>query len=71
MADSCTKMRRKLIKHGHLNSTTGQFKIEREEWVTEPCNIPLFGEPDKSRGTCKSCHTGWTHPENYPVANGD
>lgn len=64
--NSCTVMRRKLVKHESLNMATGESTKTHEEWVTEPCSIPLFGDEEKT-GVCKSCSKGWTHPENYPV----
>lgn len=26
---------------------------------TEPCNIPLFAEPERTTGVCASCRKGW------------
>lgn len=70
MANSCTQMRRKLVRHSTLNMVTGEKTPGREEWLTEPCNIPLFGD-SRGGGVCRSCAGGWTHPENYPVKEGD
>lgn len=66
MADSCTKMRRKLVNHCALNISNGAIEKIRSEWVTGPCNVPLFGD-SKAGGLCRGCAGGWTHPENYPV----
>jgi hypothetical protein len=65
--DSCQQMRRFVRKHGTLNMATGESQMTSQEWVTEKCNAPLFGDESKTRGTCRSCFNGWTHPENYPV----
>lgn len=62
----CQVMRRKLVTHSTLNLGTGRSTIVRKEWVTEPCNIPLFGEP----GPCRSCREGWASRLNYPVTCG-
>lgn len=67
MHNSCTKIRRMLIKSGTLSMSTGEMTFTKEEWVTRACEQPLFADADRARGTCRSCHTGWTHPNNYPV----
>lgn len=67
MTDSCTKMRRMLISSGALNAATGETKITASEWVTRECGVPLFGDKERKAGICRSCASGWTHPENYPV----
>ena len=60
---TCQNVKRKLVRHGRVNLATGDTSTEHSEWVTEPCNIPVFdGET-----TCLSCRTGWRRPENYPV----
>ena len=69
MINHCTQMRRKLVKHSTLSLETGETTEGRSEWVTEPCNTPLFGSSLKSLGKCASCERGWTHPENYPVVS--
>lgn len=68
MADRCTQMRRKLVRHSTLNLATNATQEIRSEWVTEPCNIPLFGD---TSGICRSCRAGWTHPQNYPLDTGE
>jgi hypothetical protein len=64
---SCTQQRRYVVKHGTFNMATGASEMTSQEWVTGPCNAPLFGDEAQTRGTCRSCFNGWTHPENYPV----
>lgn len=65
---SCQTMRRKLVTKGTLDLGTGTLDMnEQGEWVTEPCNVPLFTQEEKERGTCRSCNEGWTHPNNYPI----
>jgi hypothetical protein len=63
----CTQMRRKLVTHSSLNMATGETTPGRQEWVTEPCGTPLFGA--KGQTLCRSCLSGWTHPNNYPVSD--
>lgn len=63
---SCTQMRRKLVTHGTLNFSTGSFDKGPQEWVTEACNSPLFGD-NRKIGKCKACQIGWKHEHNYPV----
>ncbi len=65
-SDSCTMVRRMLIRHMFLNLATSETDDARAEWVTRPCGVPLFGD-DKAGGLCRGCKTGWTHPNNYPV----
>lgn len=67
MSNDCTQMRRKLVKRGSLNTSTGETTMVSAEWVTEPCGSPLFGD-QKTIGRCRGCVDGWTHPENYPVS---
>lgn len=64
---SCQQLRRFKVTHGSLNMATGQYKAGTEEWKTDKCGAPLFGDAARERGICNSCHSGWTHPDNYPV----
>lgn len=66
-SNSCTTVRRMLIQHGSLSITTGELTHSHEEWVTKPCNVPMFSDVEKARGTCKACDSGWTHPHNFKV----
>jgi hypothetical protein len=63
----CQQMRRTLIKSGVHDMRTGKTVINSEEWVTRKCATPLFGDNERKAGICRSCASGWTHPENYPV----
>jgi hypothetical protein len=68
----CTTRRTFLVRSGSLNMTTGEYAPppgDSGEWVTGPCNVPLFGA-DALLGTCKGCRSGWTHPENFPAKEG-
>jgi peptide methionine sulfoxide reductase MsrB len=67
----CRQQRRWLQKKHSVNPTTGQLEADDSAatWVTGACGTPLFGDEDKKRGTCRSCASGWTHPENMPVAD--
>lgn len=68
---SCTVMRRKLVTRQSLNMSTGVSVEVGQEWITEPCGIPMFSDAEKQRGTRRSCASGWTHEHNYPVAAAD
>lgn len=65
----CAVVRRHLVTYSTLNMVTGvSTRSEREpEMVTEPCGAPLFTEAEHRSGKCRSCASGFTHPENYPV----
>lgn len=65
---SCTVMRRKLVTKKNFNLATGVSVDAGQEWVTEPCGVPMFSDVEKQRGTCRSCASGWTHEHNFPVA---
>lgn len=68
--DSCQQLRRFKVTYGSLNMATGEIAAHGDEWKTDKCGVPLFGDDARKRGTCKSCHSGWTHPDNYPVKEG-
>lgn len=67
--NSCTVVRRMLITHGTMTFNGGgdTYREGHKEWVTRECAIPLFGDDERQRGTCRSCHKGWEHPNNYPA----
>jgi hypothetical protein len=67
MGNSCTVIRRKLVRTGTLNMITGEHQTTGEEWRTEPCGTPLFTDDERRSDICRSCASGWTHPDNYPV----
>lgn len=67
MQTSCTQMRRILVKSGTMSMSTGKTEMTSENWETRACGAPLFSEEERQRGTCRSCHSGWTHEHNYPV----
>lgn len=64
----CTQMRRKLVTRKSFNMGTGVSVEVGQDWVTEPCNAPMFTDVETQRGTCRSCANGWTHEHNFPVA---
>lgn len=68
--NSCTVIRRALLTRGTLQLNSSEITMAGQDWVTGPCNTPLFGDAEKARGTCNSCHKGWTHPHNYRVDAG-
>lgn len=67
--DSCTVVRRVLVTHGTMRFNHGEdtYRKTGKEWQTKACGIPLFGDDERQRGTCKGCHKGWEHPHNYPA----
>lgn len=65
---NCLVMRRKLIRHRRLTLSSGEVTAGTSEWVIEPCGVPLFSDAERAVGQCRSCATGWTHPENYKVS---
>ncbi len=66
----CGVMRHVLVTHGTLSTVTGAITAGKQEWVTRPCGVPIFTDEERNRGTCKGCHGGWEHPNNYSVAHG-
>lgn len=68
IAGCCTQLRRFQVTHYTLSLTTGERKEGLTEWITGPCNVPLFGDVDRAAGKCRSCASGWTHEHNYAVA---
>ncbi len=32
------------------------------------CDMPLFTDVERAAGVCRTCASGWTHPESYPLA---
>lgn len=64
--NTCPTMRRKLVTHSTLNIINGERGKERQEWVTEPCGVPLFGK-EAAKGVCRGCERGWQTEHNYPV----
>lgn len=67
MAHNCAKLRRKLVTHYTLSLGTGERKDRGSEWVTEACGTPLFSAAEREAGVCRSCASGWRHPNNYPA----
>jgi hypothetical protein len=57
---TCQQWRRMLVHAWTPDAQT-------EEWVTRTCDLPLLDDEEKRRGRCRSCISGWTHPESYPV----
>jgi hypothetical protein len=62
---TCTVIRRKLVKFGHLGPDGPVW--EGEEWRIEPCATPLFTDVEQTSGRCRSCVSGWRTDNNYPV----
>ena len=64
---SCHTLRRVLVRHFTLNLTTGAMTPAGQEWTTRACDVPLFSDAERASGVCRSCASGWTHPEDHPV----
>ncbi len=56
---SCHVLRRVLV---HLPA-----KAAGQEWTTRACGMPLFSNLERASGVCRSCASGWTHPEDHPL----
>lgn len=69
------------VQQPHCCTRTRTFKVrlfegfdafekettDAEEWITGPCNAPLFSDEDERTGTCRSCRSGWETAENFPA----
>lgn len=60
---SCKVVRTMLIVHSFMEFGSGKMTSDplKEEWVTKPCDTPIF---DKGK-ECSGCRRGWNHPNNY------
>jgi hypothetical protein len=56
---SCHTLRRVLVRL--------PIKAADQEWTTRACDMPLFSDAERASGVCRSCASGWTHPENRPL----
>jgi len=56
---SCHTLRRVLV---HL-----PIKAAGQEWTIRACGMPLFSDLERASGVCRSCASGWTHPEDHPL----
>jgi len=56
---SCHTLRRVLVRL--------PIKAAGQEWTTRACGMPLFSDLERASGVCRSCASGWTHPEDHPV----
>jgi hypothetical protein len=59
----CKIIRRKLVTLGTLTLGSGEYNEKGQEWRTEACGTPIFGDGQKE--VCSSCLNGWTHENNY------
>jgi len=39
----------------------------RRVLVRLPCGMLLFSDLERASGVCRSCASGWAHPEDHPV----
>ncbi len=56
---SCYTLRRVLVRL--------PIKVAGQEWTIRACGMPLFSDMERASGVCRSCASGWTHPEDHPV----
>ena len=42
-------------------------KATGPEWVIRACDTPLFSDAECASGVCRSCASGWSHPEDGPL----
>lgn len=63
----CTQMRRMVIRRGTMDLATGTSTLDEGTVETRACGTPLFSDQERKTGICRSCASGWTHPNNYPV----
>jgi len=56
---SCHTLRRVLVR---LST-----KAAGQEWTTRACGMPLFSDLERASGVCRSCASGWMHPEDRPL----
>ncbi len=56
---SCHTLRRVLVRL--------PIKAAGQEWTIRACGMPLFSDLERASGVCRSCASGWTHPEDHPV----
>lgn len=63
----CTVMRTKVVTASVMNLFTGEQTVTGQHIETGPCNTPLFTPEERNTGICRSCRSGWTHPDNRPA----
>lgn len=68
--DSCMVERSLKRQRGALDVATGKLKYVEAEIVIELCGTPLFMEVERETGVCRTCASGWTHPDNSPTSLG-
>lgn len=67
MLKYCKVERKILVTTKRILITSGQVvpDSEKQKWVEEPCNAPIFGDSEDS--VCPSCKRGWEVDTNYPI----
>lgn len=63
----CTVIRRKLVTGFPTLADAADRTNGVEYWVTEPCNVPLFGPEGRKAGQCRSCLGSFFHEHNFPA----
>ncbi len=56
---SCHTLRRVLVRP--------PIKAAGQEWTIRACGMLLFSDLERASGVCRSCASGWAHPEDHPV----
>lgn len=56
---SCHTLRRVLVRL--------PARVAGYEWTIRACGMLLFSDVERASGVCRSCASGWTHPEDHPV----
>ena len=60
----CNVLRRKVIRQGTFNMSTGEHKINKVFTSVEECETPLFSHDGE---ICRSCSEGWGVAGNYMI----
>ena len=42
-------------------------KAAGDEWTIRACDILLRSNVERATGMCRSCASGWSHPEDHPL----
>lgn len=56
---SCHVLRRVLVRL--------PAKAAGQKWITHTCDMPLSSVAERASGVCRSCASGWSHPEDRPL----
>lgn len=65
---NCTVLRRRLVTHSTVDILSGESTDTGIEWVEGACNTPLFTDQERTSGICRTCESGWEHPDNFTIS---